>query len=183
MDMLTKSLLTGAAVSALAAVPAMATVHMAGSNSNALVLHNGSHHSKTAVGSKTAPTTTYSNVTQTSSAFYTGNESTMYKKKVTLYPGGWYTYTPSGACSSIPGQKGTHSKDKNAKIKKKTVQVAVSTSHCHATVSQIEPIYKLHNNKISSDSFVFTVSKKKWTTTGGGHYNLKANYDYTITID
>jgi len=166
MNKLTMVLLASSAIAVVASAPGMAAVHMVGSNNNALVLENGSTHNKTTFNKSPYNTKTYTNVTSTSNRTYTGHKSTLYKKKVDLGHVGWLTYTNGKTvCHSIPGQKAKASKDKNAKIKGKLVQTFVSGSKCKGTVSQFDVNYELKNKKVAQDKFVFTVTKKKWTTT------------------
>lgn len=181
MDKLTKVLLAGAALGALAAAPAFAAVGLTTGSGNHPITLNGSTHHKTSVtGSK------YQNVTSTVFFTYTGHESTMYHKAVNLgHPDGWITYTTGnpGVCQTIPGQKAKTKKDAHAKIKATTVSEHVTLSACTGTVQQYEPVYTLEDSKAKKDSFVFSISRRKWTTSGGGNYNLKINEDWTVNVD
>lgn len=188
MDNLTKTLLTGAAISALAAVPAMAGVHLAVSQGhNGLVLA-GSTHYKSNFAPKKA-----TNVTETVTFTYTGHESTMYHKAVLLgHPNGWITETAGmpGVCQTIPGQKAKSSKDNHAKVKAHVSSVHVTVASttggfpgCTGTVLQYQPNYTLKDKKAKQDMLVFTISKRKWTTSAGKLFNLKLNENWTVNID
>lgn len=187
MDNLTKTLLTGAAVSALAAVPAMAGVHLAVSQGHNGLRLAGSTHYK----SSFAPTKA-TNVTQTVTYTFTGHESTMYHKAVLLgHPNGWITETSGmpGVCQTIPGQKAKASKDPHAKIKAYAASTHVTVASttggfpgCTGTVLQYQPKYTLKDKNATQDTFVFTIGRKKWTTSGGKLYNLKLNENWTVNI-
>lgn len=181
MNKLTKTLLAGAALGALAAAPALASAGLtAGSGHNPLIV-NGSVHGKTpAAGGK------YTDVTTTVNFTYTGHESTMYHKAVNLgHADGWLTYTTgmAGVCQTIPGQKAKAKKDPHAKIKTDTISTHVSLSACTGTVQQYEPVYTLEDKHATQDTFVYTIRKQHWTTSGGGMYNLKINENWTVNID
>lgn len=181
MDKLTKMLLAGAALGAFAAAPALASAGLTTGSGHSPLLVNGSIHSKTpASGSK------YTNVTSTVVFTYTGHASTMYHKAVNLgHPDGWLTYTTGmpGVCQTIPGQKAHAIKDPHAKIKVDTISAHVTLTACTGTVQQYEPVYTLKTKNLTQDTFVFTIKKKRWTTSGGGKYNLTINEDWTVNID
>lgn len=189
MNNLTRTLLSGAALCALAAMPAQASPHLAVSNGhNPLVLANGSTHGKTNIlASK------YTNVTDTVTYTFTGHESTMYKKAVLLGHGnGWITETANqpDVCQTIPGQKAKSSKDNHAKVKAHSFQTHITVASttggfpgCAGTVTQYEPNYTLKDKNATQDKLVFTISRKKWTTSGGGKFNLKLKENWTVNID
>lgn len=186
---LTKMLLGGAAMSVLAVLPAIAGVHLAMSTGhNGLVLVNGSTHYKTQVTPKKA-----TNVTETATFTYTGHESTMYHKFVLLgHANGWLTTTTGqpGVCQTIPGQKARSSKDTHAKVKAYTASAHVTVASttggfpgCTGTVLQYQPNYELKDKNAAQDKLVFTISRKKWTTSAGALLNLKLNENWTVNID
>lgn len=179
---LTKTLLSGAALCVLAATPALAGAHLA------ISLHNGSIHSKTNI-----TPSKYQNHTVTATYTFTGHESTMYKKAVLLGHGnGWITETKGmpGVCQTIPGQKAKSSHDNHAQVKAHSFRTHITVASttggfpgCAGTVTQYEPDYTLKDKNASQDKLVFTISRKKWTTSGGGKYNLKLNENWTVNID
>ena len=189
MDKLTKTLLAGAALSAIIAAPAVASVHLAVANGhNPLVLQNGSQHYKSHYTGGKAQ-----NVTVTATYTFTGHESTMYHKAVLLgHPNGWITATTGqpGVCQTIPGQKAKSSKDNHAKVKAYSASQHVTVSAttggfpgCTGTVVQYQPNYTLKDKHASQDKLLFTISRKKWTTSGGKLFNLKIDENWTVNID
>lgn len=201
MNNLMKTLLAGAALTALSAAPALA-----GSRPVLLVPHgikvtSGAVHYKTHIQS---PGRTVVTLTLPSEAF-TGNRSTMYKKTKDLAPGEtWLTVTANGQhCSDFTGkvgQKETFSKDKNAKIKAYTYKSPGThtfftsngaTGHCTGTLTLYAPAYELKSKTAATDTFDgfdavrFTTTT---TTTGKMHKNknrfeLRAKEPWTINIE
>lgn len=200
MYKLTTTLLTGAALIALSAAPALATP--------ALLIKNGIKVASATIHYKTDindPGRTVITETLPSEAF-TGNRSTMYKKTKDLAPGEtWLSVTANGKhCfdfTGTSGQKEKFSKDGNAKVAVYTYKSAGThtfftskgaTGHCTGTLTLYAPAYELKSKTASNDTFdgydavKFTTTT---TTTGTKHkknknkFELIAKEPWTINIE
>ncbi|HEX3431547.1 MAG TPA: hypothetical protein VHT03_11735 [Rhizomicrobium sp.] len=183
MQSLTKTLLLGAAGSALAVAPAIAGApHLLRviPTANGLVFKTGATHYKTPTATKcnsagTKCKTTFPN----GSVAYTGHESTMYLNFKKLGGGEtWYSYT-NGVCHTYPS-KAKASRDANATIKKYTIKQHVTLSKCSGTLTYYAPKYELTNSTVSQDKF-------KWNDTikfksGSKYYTWIAIQKYTVNI-
>ena len=188
MHNLTKTLLLGAAGSALAVAPSLAAApHLvrAVPTAHGLVFKTGSVHFKTPVTPKcnkanTKCKTIFPNGTLT----VTGNRSTMYLTFKKLGGGEtWLTSDGAHHCVTYPS-KARASKDVNATIKKYSfkshVTITQGTFHCTGTLTFYAPNYELTNNSISQDTF-------KWNDTikfksGSTYYTWIAQQKYTVNI-
>jgi hypothetical protein len=201
MGKLTTTLLTGVALIALSAAPALAGFPPVLLAKNGIRGVTGTVHYKTDIHN---PGMTVITETLPSETF-TGNHSTMYKKTKNLVPGEtWLTLTANGQhCydfTGSSGQKESFSKDANAKIAAYTYKSAGThtyfttngaTGHCTGTLTLYAPAYELKSKIATRDAFdgydavKFTTTT---TTTGTKHkkkkhkFELKAKEPWTINI-
>lgn len=200
MNSLMKTLLAGAALTALSSAPALAAHGPVLLVPHGIKVTSGTVHYKTSIQT---PGRTVVTLTLPSETF-TGNRSTMYKKTKNLFPGEtWLTVTANGQhCSDFTGkvgQKISFSKDKNAKIKAYSYKSPGThtfftsngaTGHCTGTLTLYAPAYELKSKTAATDSFSgydavrFTTTT---TTTTNMHRNknrfeLRAREPWTINI-
>jgi len=194
MDNLTKTLLTGGAMSALAAAPAAAAgapnFHLAVSNGDhALVLKNGSVHNKTGIHNPKAITKT-----QRATFTYTGKESTMYRKKVFLGHGTtWYTTTTKApnVCKTIPGQRGrVLVQPQGMKVHDhpytQHVSITVTGFHCTGTITFYGPDAYITTKHVNTRTVRFTFTdfiRRYQPQNSKFFYNLYAYQDWTVNIE
>jgi hypothetical protein len=204
MDNPTKTLLTGAAIGTLAVAPAVAggvpNIHLAVSNGDhALVLKNGSVHSKTDIRN---PRRKVATQTEGVVFTYTGQESTMYKKHVFLGHGTtWYTTTTKNpkVCKTIPKQKGrVRAQPKGLKISPYAYQSQVTYTSskgavngpCKGVLTFIGPdayqTTKIKTHHLTK-KFTFTDYRLRYKpenkTNSKLEYNLYAYQDWTVVIE
>jgi len=185
MDKLTTTLLTGAAMSALSVVPALAGAHpmMAVKTAHGAISMKGNTHYKTGIHNpgRTVFTVTFGNFT------YTGARSTLYHKTVDVGPPFvWYTVSTGGHCVNYHFQHPKATKSTVAKIKVYTTKIhtTVHTTNgetvCSGTLTFYGPSYELKSMTATMDSFqmndgaYFTTTT---TTTGTKHKKKKHKYD------
>jgi hypothetical protein len=187
MDNITKTLLSGAAISALAAVPAMAAghapnMHVAGARIASLnVKYLGSHY-KTDIRDPKKVTHVTTDFTFTG----TLHESTAYKHAVTLWKEGWFTRTgttSASKCITAPNEKAKFKKTKHAKIKAVAVTGTVSIpTFCASNTGQTfyGPQYTLKDKNATSDSFTGTIVANEKKLSG---YIFTIDATTNLTID
>ncbi|HEY3638104.1 MAG TPA: hypothetical protein VGK90_08110 [Rhizomicrobium sp.] len=202
MDSLTKTLLTGAAVSAFAVAPAVAgQAHgprLAMLTNHGVVALKGTVHSKTVV--KTPGTTKITSVfTYTTRGGFgsqgggktwqdAGNETALYKQTAALTGAViFYTVTAGGHCADAPDQKAKITgKPTNGKGSVYSTKVFASIpGTCTGTLTYYGPAYELKSKTATSDNEGFTDTAKDTvttTTTGTKHKHNKFKFTDEINI-
>jgi hypothetical protein len=183
---LSKTLLTGVALCAFAAVPAMAADHapnisLASKLLPSLKLKTGAVHFKTNIHDPK-----YTNVTETVTFEGTITRTNFYKTKVLLWLDGWITHTSTSTtskCEAIPKQTAkfpAKSKAKSLLAAASATATASDPGFCVATpgITLYGPDYTLESKTAKSDSFKGTISKKHYSG-----YNLKLVVNTDINID
>lgn len=204
MDTLTKGLLAGTAVSALAVVPALAgQLHhpmLAMLTKNGAISLNGNSHFKSVVHTGGVSKTTI-NYTYTTCAGFgsggcgktwhdTGNESTLYHKTVDLTGAViFYTITAGGHCADYPGQKQKiTAKPTHGKGTVYSSKAHETLSSCTGTLTFYGPAYELKSKTSTTDSEAFKdyLTDKyttSTTTTGTKHKKHKHKHELIENIN
>lgn len=187
MENITKTLLSGAAISALAAVPAMAAghapnMHVAGARNASLnVKYLGTHY-KTDIKDPKKVT----HVTTSFSFTGTLHESTAYKNAITLWHEGWFTRTgttSASKCITAPNETAKFRKTAHARVKPVAVTGSVSIAgFCALNTGQTfyGPQYTLKDRNATSDSFTGKIVANEKKLSG---YIFKIDATTSLTID
>jgi hypothetical protein len=186
MNMIAKTLLAGAAISALAAAPASAApnIHLAGFHITPLKMKSATAHYKTNINDPKYAHKTYINVTSTISFAGTITRTGFLKKPVILWGEAWFTRTGTTSqskCLSIPGQKAKFAKSQVAKIKAATETSSASIAgYCALASGQTfyGPQYTLKSKTATHDVFTGGIVKKHFSG-----YNLNLIANTTLNID
>jgi hypothetical protein len=153
---LTKTLLAGVALCALATAPALASApsfHLAGMTARSVTMHNGSVHSKTDIRDPG-----YTNFTATETFDASISETGFYKNPVLLWSQVWL-YSSCGTV--VPNEKGKAVvKPKYGKIAAGTMTGTASGCTNGTIYTFIGPVYTLKSTTATSDSFTFDVDAK-----------------------
>ena len=172
----TKTLLAGAAFSALTAASATAFVgpvpnmHLAGHAGNKAIQLKASHH-KTTIRQHSPSGTPYTYTLTFSGSFAI---SSAYKNPIPLPAYTWYN--PSN-CTTTGKESIKYSKDKRANIT--PTSSTGSISGCTGTTFTFYGgNYTLHKKKTKSDHFVGNLRDKG--TTNGYNYDLVENFNFTF---
>lgn len=184
MDNLTKTLLAGAAMGALATAPALAApnAHIAGVNNAALAVKNLGTHIKTPIHDPHV-----NHVTQTVSFAGTISEAGFINKPTILWGEAWFSRTgttSSSKCTDAPNQSAKFQKTTAAAVIKHATETGSASipGFCalNTGMTFYGPKYKLTSTTATHDSFTGKIIANE-KLVSGYIYTLKANTSLNIT--